>query len=202
MGAGRTVLEVLQDFKSAQVPLEWLLQTVPHLKPRQFSIASSLSKHPNSAHILVAVVDYKTPFKRRKQGLCSSWLASLTAFKPSYASDNAQGVSQASALQDGGVLDDRSTHAALADQRDGLSSGGVSSADGGEAASRQHGAQEPSLVPVWVERGVLRLPASHSAPMILVGPGTGVAPFRSFLQERQMAAAGLLLSMCCFACVM
>ena len=69
--AGRTVLEVLQDFKSAQPPLEWLLQTVPHLKPRQFSIASSQRKHPTSAHVLLAVVDYKTPFKRRYGHVCT-----------------------------------------------------------------------------------------------------------------------------------
>ena len=34
--AGRTVLEVLQDLSSAQVPLQWLLQIVPRLQPRYF----------------------------------------------------------------------------------------------------------------------------------------------------------------------
>ena len=31
MRAGRTVLEALEDFKSAVLPLEWLLQVGPHL---------------------------------------------------------------------------------------------------------------------------------------------------------------------------
>ncbi|XP_070844454.1 NADPH-dependent diflavin oxidoreductase 1 [Chaetodon trifascialis] len=38
-------------------------------------------------------------------------------------------------------------------------------------------------VPLWVKKGTLKFP-EEDTPVIMVGPGTGVAPFRSALQER------------------
>ncbi|KAJ0986265.1 hypothetical protein J5N97_004621 [Dioscorea zingiberensis] len=120
----RSVLEVLKDFPSVQLPFEWLVQLVPPLKTRAFSISSSPLAHPNQVHITVSIVSWMTPYKRKRSGLCSTWLAGL----------------------------------------DPHSSAAVN-------------------IPAWVRRGLLP-PPPPSLPLILVGPGTGCAPFHAFVEER------------------
>ena len=117
----RTVLEVLYDFRhtTPHIPFQYLLDLLPPIKPRSFSIASAPSLHGDVLELLVAVVTYRSSLVAPRRGLCSSWLASL---------------------------------------------------------------EKGALVPVWVRRGALTFPPAP-APVVMVGPGTGVAPFRSFSLE-------------------
>ncbi|KAL8200477.1 hypothetical protein R6Q57_011816 [Mikania cordata] len=118
----RTVLEVLEDFPSVDMPFEWLVQLIPPLKTRAFSISSSVLVHPNQVHLTVSIVSWTTPFKRKRTGLCSNWLASL---------DPNQRI----------------------------------------------------CIPAWFHKGSLPAP-EPMLPLILIGPGTGCAPFRGFVEER------------------
>ncbi|KAH9691139.1 NADPH-dependent diflavin oxidoreductase 1 [Citrus sinensis] len=123
----RTVLEVLEDFPSVQMPFDWLVQLVPPLKTRAFSISSSPLAHPNQVHLTVSVVSWTTPYKRKRTGLCSAWLAGL---------DPQQGI----------------------------------------------------YIPAWFQKGSLPRPPP-SVPLILIGPGTGCAPFRGFVEERAIQSS-------------
>uniref|UniRef100_A0A8C7UQL0 Nitric oxide synthase n=1 Tax=Oncorhynchus mykiss TaxID=8022 RepID=A0A8C7UQL0_ONCMY len=119
-----TMVEVLEEFPSIQMPSTLLLTQLPLLQPRYYSISSSPDVHPGEIHLTVAVVSYKTRGKEGPihHGVCSSWLNRIEA---------------------------------------------------------------EEMVPCFV-RGAptFRLPKDHRAPCILVGPGTGIAPFRSFWEQK------------------
>ena len=58
---------MLQDFPSCRPSLERLLALCPRIRPRAFSIASSphpLGPHPAQMHLCVAVVRFRTPYRR------------------------------------------------------------------------------------------------------------------------------------------
>nr|WLF82691.1 nitric oxide synthase 1 [Tor putitora] len=119
-----TIVEVLEEFPSLQIPSTLLLTQLPLLQPRYYSISSSPDLHPGEIHLTVAVVSYRPKDGEGPvhHGVCSSWLNSL---------------------------------------------------------------EEGDTVPCFV-RGAptFRMPKDSQVPCILIGPGTGIAPFRSFWQQR------------------
>jgi sulfite reductase (NADPH) flavoprotein alpha-component len=61
---------------------------------------------------------------------------------------------------------------------------------GGASGFLAHRLQEGQQVKVFIEDNHnFRLPTNPETPVIMVGPGTGIAPFRAFLQERDATEA-------------
>lgn len=71
----RSILEVIQEFFSLKLPIEQLLEVIPLIKPRLFSICNNPKS--DKIELTVAVVEYNTIIRRTRKGLCTSWLKRL-----------------------------------------------------------------------------------------------------------------------------
>ncbi|KAF9476913.1 riboflavin synthase domain-like protein [Pholiota conissans] len=73
----RTIHEVLAEFRHVKIPIDYIFDVFPPLRPREFSIASSVKKYPHQMHLCIAMVKYRTKLKIPRTGVCTSYLSGL-----------------------------------------------------------------------------------------------------------------------------
>jgi len=118
---GRELIDLFLEFPQSGMSAQDFVGLLRPMPPRLYSIASSISAHPEEVHLTVAVVRYEGNGRKRK-GVCSSYLAERVGDTiPCYFHPNKN----------------------------------------------------------------FKLPEDSSTPIIMVGPGTGIAPFRAFIEERK-----------------
>ena len=155
----RTYAEVLTEFWSARPPLSLLVFSIPRLQPRAFSISSSHRLHARHLDVTAAILQFETKWKRRRTGLCSRFLQLLphTPYQQ-----------PATAAAEQGAPDE----------------------DEDEDASIGPALSQAVYVPIFIRRGAMSMPKElgwGGRPVVMVGPGTGVAPFRAMCQHKQAA---------------
>lgn len=135
----RTIYQILEDLPELKnIPIDHLVELLPRLQPRYYSIASSPKgkrmvdgvevENKDSVAICAILVKYETGSGRTNTGVATGYMKNKI---PSQTED------------------------------------------------------VPSpKVPCFIRRSQFKLPFKQSTPIIMIGPGTGIAPFRGFLQER------------------
>jgi sulfite reductase (NADPH) flavoprotein alpha-component len=119
----RGLIDLLVDYPGVMDDPAALVNLLPKLTPRLYSISSSPAAHVGEIHTTVAVVRFTT-HGRGGGGVCSTYFADRTF---------------------------------VADR-----------------------------MPIYIQPNKkFKLPSDSNAPIIMIGPGTGVAPFRGFLHERR-----------------
>lgn len=164
----RTIVDVLQDFPSCQaITLEGLLSILPGIPPRYYSVSSSPldRRHGDSGEqalsltIAFSVVDYLTP--------------SLLVGNDEYGRRRIGGVATR-------YLEAICTPWLARQARDKING---SPTNGN--ASNETTWHLPSTLKIFPKPSAeFRLPSNLSTPLILIGPGTGIAPFMGFLAHR------------------
>ena len=73
-----TYADLMKLYPSTKLNLEYLLDHVPRIKPRLYSIASSMEMHKDSLHLCIVKDDWNTPSGKLRYGLCTRYLAGLS----------------------------------------------------------------------------------------------------------------------------
>jgi NADPH-dependent sulfite reductase flavoprotein alpha-component len=120
---GRQAVDLVAEFGVRAGPQEWA-DVLGRLQPRLYSVSSSPLTDPHLVSLTVSVVRYENQGGRRRQGVCSPFLA-----------DSGSGTPVLVRVQ-------RAPH--------------------------------------------FRPPADPATPTVMVGPGTGIAPFIGFLEEHRI----------------
>ncbi|XP_064597948.1 LOW QUALITY PROTEIN: methionine synthase reductase-like [Liolophura sinensis] len=146
-GPGLSILDLLTAFPSCSPTAVRLLEHLPRLQPRPYSVASSPLVHPGQLRIVFNIIEISAGEGRcARRGVCTGWLDDITGeiqvYKPA-------------------TLENQLTTLTLEEN-------------------------SQIQIPVFARTNQnFHMPEDLSIPLIMIGPGTGVAPFVGYLQHRE-----------------
>ncbi|XP_042900376.1 methionine synthase reductase isoform X2 [Parasteatoda tepidariorum] len=140
-----SILDILLNFPTCSPPVEILLEYLPSLKPRFYSVSSSPLEDPTIFRIVFNVIKVKRGEGRMldREGVCTGWLNKLSS----------QFHSEVDLSEQFSNLELTST--------------------------------KTSVYVYKRTSNHFQFPSNLDTPVIMVGPGTGLAPFIGYLQHRE-----------------
>ncbi|BGP25324.1 cytochrome p450 oxidoreductase [Rhodotorula toruloides] len=136
------------------IPVDRIIGAIHRLQPRFYSISSSPKMYPNSIHVTAVVLKYEPVV----------------------------GVNKVFGVGTNYLLNLKNAANGTLEKVEAREQGTpVYHLEGprGKYKKDTHFA-----APIHVRRSTFRLPTSPKVPIVMIGPGTGVAPFRGFIQDR------------------
>jgi len=149
------IIDILLAFPSANPPIQRLIENLPRLQARSYSISSSPLRCPGRAHFVFNVVEFEmthdNPLGTMRKGLCTGMLDEATK-------------------------NQQSMDPPCFDGNDAVELSSLSLSD-----------SSPLRLSVFTRPNpwFLHPDDDLTRPLIMIGPGTGVAPFLGFLQHRE-----------------
>lgn len=145
------LLNLSNGAKWTTVPWNFLVESLPRLQPRYYSISSSSLTEKQTVHITAVVENAPNPngpaTTEPVTGVTTNLLRHIQL------TQNGENVAESTLP----------VHYDLSGPRKLFSN---------------------YKLPVHIRRSTFRLPSNPSTPVIMFGPGTGVAPFRAFIRDR------------------
>ncbi|QKX62147.1 uncharacterized protein TRUGW13939_09304 [Talaromyces rugulosus] len=138
----------------SKLPLEFVIESLPRMQPRYYSISSSSVLNPRRVAITALVAADPLPKNPHAaiNGVASNYLLALM---------KAQVLSHSPAVTNTGII---APEYDLAGPSDSLLQG--------------------QKLYAHIRRSKFRLPTQSTCPIIMIAAGTGIAPFRAFIAER------------------
>ncbi|KAJ6084094.1 hypothetical protein N7486_010894 [Penicillium sp. IBT 16267x] len=146
LNLGRLLQHACPGQTWTKIPLSYLVETLPHIRPRYYSISSSSVVSPRKPSI--TVIASTTPLPENPSelvhGVTSNYLLAIS--QQAHSQPHPHGVSY-------------------------YLNGPSDVLEGGKVFAH-------------IRRSKFKLPITAKTPLVMVGAGTGLAPFRAFLSER------------------